>query len=262
MSEILAPIAALTLPDSGALTDRARAQLAFIEEFQVDSPEQYQLAAEELQAIKRRAAAHEAQRTGITGPINKALAAINALFKPPADLLAQGEAILKRKMLAWTNEQERLAAEERARAEAVAAAERRRLEEEAAAATREAQAQAAAAAAAAAAGDQQAAALAQAAVQRAQAEAATAATTAQLVTAPITTIAPTKVAGISTRDKIDFEVTNLVDLIKHIAAHPELISLVRADEVKLRAYVKSLGTACNLPGVKVTTDKIMAARAA
>ena len=259
---ILAPVASLTLPDSAAMTGRAQQALSFIQSFEIDSQETYSLAADELRAIKTRAAAIEEQRTGITGPINKALKAINDLFRGPADLLAQAERTLKGKMLAWDQEQERIAAEKRRIAEAAAAAERQRLADEAAARQREADAQAAAAAAATAAGDAQAAQLAQAAAERAQAEAQTAAATSQMVVAPVVQIEKPKAAGISTSKKIEFEVVDLHALVKHIAAHPELIALVRQDDVKLRAYVKGLGLAAALPGVRVFEDRVMSARAA
>jgi len=259
---ILAPIAALSVPDSTALTSRAQSALVFIQGFEIATAEDYGLAADELRAVKLKANAIEDQRTAITGPINKGLKAINDLFRGPATLLEQAERIIKSKMLAWDQEQQRLAAEARARAEAAAAAERKRLDEEAAAAQREAQAQAAAAEAAQAAGDAQAAALATAAAQRAQAEAQTAAITSQMVTAPVVTAPVAKVAGISTAKKLDFEVVDIGALVKHIAAHPELLALVRTDDVKLRAYVKGLGMACQLPGVRVFEDRVLSARAA
>lgn len=259
---ILAPVAAITLPDSAALTGRAQQALAFIQEFQIESQETYGLAADELKAIKQRANQLEEQRTGITKPINTALKAINDLFRGPATLLEQAERMLKGKMLAWDQEQQRIAAEARRKAEEAAAAERRRLEEEAAARQREAEEQARAAAAAAAAGDQQAAELAKAAAQRAQAEANASATTAQMVVAPVPVVERPKAAGISTSKRLDFEVVDLHALVKHIADHPELLNLVQADSVRLRAYVKGVGLACALPGVRVFEDSVISARAA
>jgi len=299
---ILAPIAALALPDSAALTGRAAQALSFIESFTIDSQEAYELAGEELQAIKARAKTLETQRTGLTVPLNNVLRGINDLFRGPADLLIKGEGMLKTKMLAWQSEQERIAAEVRRAAEAVAAAERQRLADEAAARQREAEAQARAAATAAAAqaeaqrqaeaaiaagnaeaaaaarreseAQAQAVALAQAATQRAQAEAQAAATESQLVTASALVAAAPKAAGISTSTKIDFDVTSLRLLVAYIAtgkvyeegdpalAHPELLGLLAADTVRLRAYVKGLGKACNLPGVRVFEARVMSARAA
>jgi colicin import membrane protein len=260
---ILAPLASLALPDSGKLTARAEAALKFINEFRIKTAEDYDFAAEEQRAIKAKANTHEQSRTAITGPLNQALKAINALFGGPAALFDQGEIILKRKMLAYSTEQRRIADEARAQAEAAAAAERKRLADEAAAHQAAAQEQAAAAVAAAAAGDAQAAELAQAAAERAQAEAAAAATTAQMVVAaPALVPAPPKAKGIATSLKVDFEVMNLHELVKHVAANPQLINLLRADDVKLRAYVRGLGVSAELPGVRVFTTETMSARAA
>lgn len=274
-ASILAPLAALSLPDAAGLTDRAQKALGFIKEFQIACAEDYGMAADELKAIKAKAAALENQRTGITGPINNALRAINDLFRGPAALLEEAERTLKAKMLAWDQEQRRIADEARRRAEAEAAAERQRLATEAEAKRREAEQQAAAAAAAARAGNEQAAALAKAAADRAQAEAAAASTTAQLVVAaPPPAPEPAKVRGISTTTRLDFEVADLGALLAHIVigkaadgkpaqlAHPELLGLLKADDVKLRAYVKGLGVACNLDGVRVFETQTMSARSA
>jgi len=260
---LLAPIAALTLPDSSAMTQRARGALDFIESFRITNAEDYGLAADELKAIKAKATKIEEQRTSLTGPLNKVLKGINDLFRGPGDLLAQGERILKSKMLAWDQEQERIAAEERRRAEEAARVERMRIEAEAAERQRIANEQAAAAAAATKAGDEQAAQVAQAAADRSAAEAQTLALTSQMVVAaPVVTLEKPAAKGISTSKKIDFEVIDLHALVKHIAAHPELLSLVVADSVRLRAYVRGLGTACQLPGVRVFEERVMSARAA
>lgn len=82
---------------------------------------------------------------------------------------------------------------------------------------------------------------------------------AMVVAAPAVVAEPAKVTGISMRTSIDFEVVDLLALVQHIAAHPELIGLVVPDSVKLRAYVRSLGTAAALPGVKVFGKSSMAA---
>lgn len=259
---ILAPVAALTVPDSARMTASAQGALAFIQSMQVVDAETYGFAADELKAIKTKAKQIEDQRTGITGPLNKVLKAVNDLFRGPTELLEQAEKIVKNKMLAYDQEQERIAAEARRKAEEAAATERKRLADEAAARQAEADAQARAAAEAKAAGDAQAAALATAAAQRAQAEAQAAAETSQMVVATPVATAPTKVAGVSTSKKIEFEVVSLHDLVKHIAEHPELLNLVVADSVRLRAYVKGLGMSCRLPGVRVFEERVMSARAA
>ena len=55
---------------------------------------------------------------------------------------------------------------------------------------------------------------------------------------------------------------DLAALIVYVAAHPDLISLVMTDSVKLRAYVRGLGMNTNLPGVRVFEKRSMSARAA
>lgn len=258
---ILAPVAALTIPDSAVMISRAQSALTFIDCFIIDSNETFELAADELKAIKTKAKAIEEQRTSITGPLNGVLKAVNALFGGPADLLARAESSLKGKMLAWQTEQERIAAEARRKAEAEAAAERKRLADEAAARQREAEEQAAAARIAKQAGDEQAAAIATSNAQRATAEAQAAESVAQMSVAVVVPIAQPKAKGISTSKKLDFEVVNFESLVKHIAAHPELLQLLRVDDVRLRAYVRGLGTACALPGVNVSETAVMSARA-
>lgn len=260
---ILAPVAALSLPDSAGLTTRAQAVLDFIATFEIADNEAFGLAAEELQQIKSRMKTLEAQRTSITGPLNAATKAVNDLFRGPTNLLERAESTLKSKMLGYQTKVEAEAAAERRRAEAAAEAERRRLEQEAAEHRAAAAAQAEAAAAAQAAGDAQGAVLAQAAAQRAQDQAAAAATTIQVITAaPVATAEAPKVRGISTSAKTTFEVTNMLALVQHIAQHPDLIGLVSADDARLRAYIKAVGPACNLPGVRVDTGRVMSARAA
>ena len=261
--DILAPVATLTLPDASALNQRAQGALEFIRVFAITDPTTYELAAEELKAIKARTASIEAQRTGITKPLNEVLRRINDLFRGPSELLAEAERTLKGKMIAWDQEQARIAAEARRKAEEAAAIERARLADEAAARQREAAEQAAAAIRAQSEGDAQAAELARAAAIRAQSEATAVATTAQLVTAaPVVAEPAAKVKGIATVSKIEFEVVDLHALVKHIAERPELLALIQPDNVKLRAYVRGLGTACALPGVRVFEEKTMRARAA
>lgn len=268
---ILAPVAALSVPDQAALSNRAQQALAFVQDFQVVDAETFGMAADELQGVKRRQKELEAQRTSITKPLNDVTKAVNALFAGPTQLLDQAETILKAKMIAFQDEQQRIALEARRKAEAEAEAERRRLEAEAADRARFAAEQAALAQTAAAEGDTQTATLAQAASVRAAAEAQTAVDTAQMVVAPTAlVVAPPKASGISTAKKVDFEITDLAKLVAFIAhgdgerplARPDLLGLVVADSVKVRAMVKALGAQANLPGVRVFEGKVMSARAA
>lgn len=270
-AKILGPVAGLVLPDTAALSGRAERALQLVRDFRIATKDDYEIASEELKAIKGKRAGLEDQRTGITGPINTALKAINNLFKGPDSLLAMAEDLWKSKMLGYIQEQERIAAEAVRKAEAIAAAERKRLEEQAAEQQRQAQEAAAAAAKAAAEGDAQAAELAKAAEARAASQAAASATEAQLVVAAPPTVERPKAAGISTSKRIDFEVTDIGMLVNFIAtghrdkgdcklAHPELLPLIgEGDTVRIRAYVKGLGLTCSLPGVRVFEQRGMSA---
>lgn len=85
---------------------------------------------------------------------------------------------------------------------------------------------------------------------------------AAVTSAPAVEITRAKSAGISTSKTVEFEVVSMLELVKHIAANPDLINLLMVDSTKLRAYVRSLGMNTNLPGVRVFEKRSLSARAA
>ena len=265
----LAEVQALQIPDESSLSAGANAALRMAQTFAITSQDDYVLAADELKAVKAKHKALEERRVSITGPMNKALKAVNDLFRGPLAALEQAESTFKRSMLAWDQEQERIAAEERRKAEEAAAAERKRLADEAEALRKKAEEDAAALAkqaqAAASKGDTAAAEQAQQQAelvqQNAAAQVAAIEQVQQVMVAAPAVDAPVKVSGVSTAKTVDFEVVNLHELVAHIAKHPELINLVVADSIKLRAYVKGLGLNTNLPGVRVFEKKSLRAAA-
>lgn len=305
-ASVLTEIKALSVPDMAVMNRSADSALRMAKSFVITSEDDYQLAGEELQSIKGRIKKMEAARTSITGPMNKALQAINDLFRGPMATLTAAETGLKGSMLSYYDEQQRKAAEVRRLAEAAAAAERARLAEEArqvelaAAAERKRIEDAAAAQAAAAKAEQdrlnneaaaeaakgnaaaaeearrkseaarQQAELQAQQAQQAQQDLTEATNTASaalrmessVVSASVTHINSAKAEGISTKATVEYEVTNLLSLVQHIAANPALINLVAADSVKLRAYVRGLGLNTNLPGVRVYQKRSMSAKAA
>lgn len=258
------------------LTGQAQRALSGAEDFTVDSDEMLEAAGDDLRAIKALQKSVETQRTAITAPLNQVLRAVNDLFRPAGEYLAQAETKLKGAMLTYTTEQQRKAEEARRKAEAEAAAERERqaaIQRQQEAIAREAAAAAAQAAqdaaAAAARGDAVAAAAAQEqarvqseTAQAANAEAQAAEVTAAVVSMPVAVAAPAKVTGISTSKSVDFVVEDLHALIKHVAEHPELITLLMVDQVKLRAQVRATAMNTKLPGVRVFVKQSMSARAA
>ena len=245
------------------LTSKAQSALASAIEYIIDSPTMYKLAGDDLRQIKALQNEVETQRTNITGPLNQAVKAVNDLFRQPKDFLDQAETKLKRAMVTWSSEQNRLAAEARAQAEAAARAERERLaaiERAQAEAARQAQAEAQAAAAA---GDHEAAAAAMATAQAATAQATVAAMTAQVVTVAPAVEAQGKVSGISVRTTYSADVTDLMALVRAVAAGTAPIECLAADTKFLNAQAHAFKKAGALyPGVTVVAERGIAARAA
>lgn len=128
-------------PDAGALNKSAENFLASARSIVIDSPEMYQTAVTELQQIKRKSKDLEEQRVGLVAPLNAVVKKINDMFRAPLEFLAQAESTIKGAMITFDREQERIAAENRRKAEEAAAKERARLQAEAAAAEAKAKAE-------------------------------------------------------------------------------------------------------------------------
>ncbi len=244
------------------LTNSAQKALANATDYVIDSPTMFELASDDLKRVKSLQKEVEEKRTGITGPLNQAVKAVNDLFRSPKEYLDKAEATLKRAMVTYTTEQERLAAEARRQAEAEARAERERLaqqEREAQEAARRAEAEAQAAAEA---GDQEAAAKAMQQAQAAQDAAAMAAITANVMTIAPQVEAPAKVSGISSRVSYVVEVTDLLALVKAVAAGTAPIECLQADAKFLGAQARAFKKAGQLyPGVLAKEERGIAARA-
>jgi predicted phage tail protein len=245
------------------LANKAQQALTSASDFVIDSATMFELASDDLRQVKTLQKEVEEKRTSITGPLNQAVKAVNDLFRGPKEYLDKAEATLKRAMVTWSTEQERLAAIARAEAEAAARAERERLaaiEREQAEAARRAQEEAQAAAAA---GDQEAADAAMAAAQAAQEQAEMAALTANIVTITPQVEAPAKVSGISGRVTYSAEVTDLLELVKAVAAGQAPIEALQADAKFLGAQARAFKKAGQLyPGVMAVAERSIAARAA
>jgi len=224
---------AITAPNPQALARGATAALALVNDFEITDAATFEIAAEELRGIKAKASALDDQRKAITGPLDAAKKAVMDLFRGPVEVLTKAEGILKGKMLTYQQADQRKAEEARLQAERIAREQREKLEAEAR----------------------------ELAAQGRTGEAAVKETVAQMVVAaPVAAPAPPAVKGISTSTTIDFEVVDLHALVKHIAAHPELVNLITADSVKIRAYVRGLGMATNLPGVNIFQKQTLASR--
>lgn len=232
MSE-LAALSRIDLPDREDMNRRAQAALDMATDYPVADDESYQLAADELKAIKAKAKELEQKRVSITSHLLSAKKAIDDLFRVPQDRLAEAERRLKAAMLAYSEEVERKAEAARKEAE----------EAQRAAAQRAAEAERAAAQA----GDAQAA-----------MEAAVAAIDAQVQMVVSTPAAP-KAAGVSVRKTVKARVTDKAAFVKFIAESSSLLELVDINESKLNQMAKALGGHLNYPGVEVFEEKTLAA---
>lgn len=248
-------------PEVKALTVQTEQFEALALTYKVASPVQYTDAGEQLKQIKAAMKRLDDLRKGMTRPIDAAKKAIMDFFRAPEDKLARAESGIKRAMLMYSEEQERIRREEQRKAEEAARKERERLEAIARETERKAREKADAerkAADAAAAGGRAAEAAklmakAQATEERAAAKAEEAAQQAAMVVAPIIQREAPKVSGISTREVWLFEVTDPV-------AVPREYLMV--DESKIRKVVGALKADTVIAGVRVYSDKRMASGSA
>jgi hypothetical protein len=125
--------------------------VAAAEAIQVRNAEESQAATEFLSRVAGEKRRSEAARTALVKPLNDHVRMINGQFKPKAEALATADGIVRKRVLAYEREQERIRAEEQARLDAEhrererQAEEARRAAEAAAQAEREAAAREAAA---------------------------------------------------------------------------------------------------------------------
>lgn len=302
----------IATPDATALNKSAETFLVTARSLEIDSPDMYQMAAGELQQIKRKAKDLEEQRVGLVTPLNGVVKKINDMFRAPLEFLSQAEATIKGTMITYDREQERKVAEERRKAEEAAARERARLQAEAAAAAAKvkaeedrlrAEAEAAERKAqqardeearlrreaeeAGRAGDRARAAELEA---KAKAESATAQAAditaakaeskadskgeevraeelrgqaAMVQAAPVSiTSATPKVSGVHGKTKWKGKVTNKMKLIQFVAANPQFVELVDANESAINKMAGALKAAMIVEGVEVYEERQIAARAA
>jgi hypothetical protein len=197
-----------------ALTARANVKIR--------TQEGYEEAAGWLKSIKGFLRSIEDARTRITKPINEALRAVNAQAKEASTPFLEAEAKIKRAMIGYSDEQDRLQREEQRRLNEASEKERLRLQEIAV----------------------RAAAKGQTTKADAFEERAT------MVVAPVAQAAAPKVSGISIPKVWDYEITD-----------PDLIprEYLMVDESKIRRVVVALKKDAVIAGVRVFERKRVSA---
>jgi hypothetical protein len=215
---------ALELPrEDDAQFSSALRSVAIAEHYaEIDCVELYELASSDYREVAAIWDKLEERRTSITKPINEALRNTNALFKPVMDRVEAAKKAIGARMQDWTaRERRRIAAETLAR-EALAREERERL--------------AAAAKVASDAGrDEEAFALRQ---------------TVELVAAPPIRVEVPKTEGLVSRQNWSAEVLDLVKLVRFVAARPEFIGLLQANQTALNQTARTHKGALEIDGVR------------
>lgn len=188
----------------------------------IKSAEGYEQAAQLLKNIKGSLATIEDARTRITGPLNASLREVNAQAKAAAAPFLADEATIKRAMIAYSDEQDRLQRERQRIANEAALKEQARLKEIA----------------------DRAAAKGQTGKAEQFEERAAA------VVAPVVQTEAPKVSGISIPKVWTFEITD-EDLIPR--------EYLVVDETRIRRVVTALKGDTKIPGVRVFEQKRIAA---
>ncbi len=220
------PLVALNIPrPTQDPNTPANTALAQAKALQITTPEDYQGAAFILQDVKGRMKAIETARKALKQPLDAAVAAVQALFRPPQSTLEEAERIIKRKLADYDEAQRRAAQEAQRKLNEKAEKERQALQ-----------------------------ARAQKALQAGKGEKALELhERADAVTAPVVAANVPAVQGISYSTVWKFVVVDASQV-------PDEYKVV--DESKVRAVVKSLGKQTNIPGVRIWSEQQVASRGA
>lgn len=214
-----------TNPEVQELQTETQSLVALAGTYTVTTAEEYSASASDLKRIKGALARLEKLRKGMTQPLDAAKRAIMDFFRGPEDQLTRAEAGVKRAMIAFSTEQDRIQREAQARADAAARKEREKLEQRAENA-------------------ESAGKLGKAdeLLQR-----------AAMVTAPVLARETPKVTGVSTREAWKYEVTNA-------ALVPR--DYTKLDEQKIAGVVRAMKGDTNIPGIRVYSERVLASSAA
>lgn len=229
-----------------AVISRAQRLAESVKQITVNSPESYIAAGETLKAVKSlRGELDQICRPEIDSRFKAHKEAVKQ-FKEGDNPLEQVETYLKRALLAWDSEQERIRREEQARLQREAQA---KAQEEARKAEEERRLQEAIAAEEAG------------APEAAQAILEAPVVTPTVWVPPVVLPAATpKVEGLSKRQNWKFEVVDLLALVKAVAAGQIPLAALEANTVFLGQQARSLKSEMKYPGVKVWAEDSLAGR--
>jgi hypothetical protein len=197
----------------------------------ITTNEEYQGAAQTLREIKTRWKDIEDERKRILLPFDEARKRIMDLFRPAQDNLAQAEALLKRGILAWTLEQQRLQRVAEAAAAEIARKEAERLQKQA-----------------------------DKALAAGHIEKAAALEGAADAVVPAEIAPPPKAYGTSTREVWRAEVVDKDALIKAVAAGEADAEVLEVNMAYLNQAARLRKNSLHWPGVNVIKEEIVVAQ--
>jgi hypothetical protein len=207
------------------LTVEAQGLVTLAGSYSVATAEQYQAAASDLKRVGGAIDRLEALRKSMTKPLDDAKKAIMDFFRGPSEQLERAKSQIKRSMIAFSDEQDRIRRAEQAVADTAARKERERIEAQARRALESGK------------------------TEKAEALEMRAAT----VVAPVIDRTPPKVVGVQTREVWKFEVTNAAIVPREY---------LTVDESKIRKVVGALKGDTLISGVRVWPEKSIAAASA
>lgn len=205
--------------------------LKVAERMEIASPADYRWAADELRQVKTKMKELDSDRRKITSKLDAAKKSIMDLFREPLQFLADAETVIKRKMLAWQQEEER----KRREAEALARENQRKEQERLQAQAKKAE-------------------------QRGKVEQAEALRQQADATPAIAPPAPQKVAGLSTREDWEAEVVDKMALVKAVAAGKVPIEALDVNMPLLNKMARALKQSLAWDGVKARAVQRIASR--
>lgn len=212
----------LNKPEVRELTVEAGQLVALAGGYAVANPEQYVQAGDALKRVKGAKDRLEKLRKSFTQPLDQAKKAIMDFFRAPSDQLDQAESRIKRAMIGYSEEQERIRREEQRKADEKAERERQKLARQAEEARLAGK------------------------TERAE----TLDLRQAAVVAPIVQREAPKVAGTALREVWKFDITNEMDIPR---------GFLMVDESKIRKVVQAMKGDTNIPGVRVYSEKQLAA---
>lgn len=235
---------ALSPEDRSEVQRTASSALETARAYRCTTAVEYEAGADMLKALKGAAKILEGKKQTVLNPLNNAIKALRNLFTAPEAQLDEAERLIKRQLLSYADEQERIRKEAQRKLDDAAAEERRKKAEQ------EERARKAA--------DEARAAGKEAQAEKLERKADLLADTAATVVAPIVQVETPRVAGLATRENWYAVVIDKKALLKGIldGTVPDLA--FEPNMKFLNAQAKVMKKALPYPGVQACMDKVLA----